>query len=209
MFGVENTPELRKSLARIIALAWVDPEYKARLLSSPKEVFTEEGIALPKEVNLTVVEDTPTHRNIVLADKPLPPQNRVTALPPNPDFYSIHAHIYERAREDPEFKQQLKAAPAEVVRILGAKLAPFVTFSVYEDTPTQRYFILPLTPRARVTTEVSPPGVIILDATAVNANVNVNANVQANVNVQANINADMQVNGAAVATVVVAVAVLI
>ena len=33
--------------------------------------------------------------------------------------------------------------------------------------------------------------------------------VQADVNVQANINADMQVNGAAVATVVVAVAVLI
>jgi hypothetical protein len=204
-YGLENTPDLRRKLARIVATAWVDPEYRGELLASPREVFASEGIESPPDVRLTVVEDTPGHRHVVLADKPLPPQNRVTSLPPHPDFYSVQAYAYERARTDPEFKRALESRPAETLRGLGARLPRWVSVSVHEDTETDRYFVLPLTPRARVSTEALPPGRVVLDVTTTTTTVNASVNINANLNV----NVDTTVNGAVTAVVIVAVAVLI
>lgn len=202
-------PDLHRKLAKIVASAWLDPEYKQKVLEAPRDTFEEAGIDLPPEIDLTVLEDTPDHRHIILADRPLPPHNQVTTLPPVPDFYSTYAYIYTHALARPEFKDELLADPAGKFRQLGVLLPEEVTVSVHEDTDTERYFSLPMTPRARVTIEMNDNNLAVLDATAVNANVNVNANVQANVNADTNINAALQVNGAAVATVVVAVAVLI
>jgi hypothetical protein len=57
--------------------------------------------------------------------------------------------------------------------------------------------------------ELHEQNMALLDATAINVNANVNANGGVNVNGVVNINGAVQVNGGAVATVVVAVAVLI
>jgi hypothetical protein len=173
-YGLDNTPDLRRKLARIVATAWVDPEYRGELLASPRAVFASEGIETPPDVRLTVVEDTPGHRHVVLADKPLPPQNRVASLPPHPDFYSVQAYAYERARTDPEFKRALESRPAETLRGLGARLPGWVGVSVHENTETDRYFVLPLAPRARVSTEPLPAGRLVLDATTTTTTVLVN-----------------------------------
>jgi hypothetical protein len=158
---------------------------------------------------VTILEDTPTHRNIILAEKRLPAQNQVLSLPPVPDFYSVYSYIYTRAQQDPAFKKQFLADPTATVRSLGALLPEGTTVSVYQDTWEHRYFVLPMTPRSRITIEMNEQNTAILDATAVNANVNANANANVNVNGVTNVNGALQVNGVAVGTVVVAVAVLI
>jgi hypothetical protein len=205
----KNNPDLNRKLAKIVASAWLDPEYRQQVLEAPKKTFEEAGIDLPPELNLTVVEDTPEVRNVILADDALPPQNQVTRLSPVPDFYSAYSYVYTYSIADPQFKANFLRDPKGTFSGLGVRLPEETTITVYQDTDTQRYFALPMTPRSRITIETNDRNVAVLDATAVNANVNVNANVQANVNAEVNVNGAVQVNGAAVATVVVAVAVLI
>ena len=44
--------------AQIVAKAWLDPELRARLLTSPATVLREHGIAVPTTAEVRVVEDT-------------------------------------------------------------------------------------------------------------------------------------------------------
>jgi hypothetical protein len=204
-----STPDVNRKLVKVVANAWLDPDYKQRLLGTPKKTIEEAGIDLPAYVNLSVVEDTPVLRNMILADKPLPPQARVKVLAAKPDFFSAYSYIYEKCIEDPAFKARFLAEPEAVLTQLGVAVPPGLRIRVYQDTDQERFFALPMTPKSRITIELNEASMAVLDATAVNANVNINANVQANVNADVTVNAAVQVNAAAFATVVVAVAVLI
>ncbi|MDQ1256680.1 MAG: hypothetical protein QG656_1279 [Candidatus Hydrogenedentes bacterium] len=62
--------EFLKKWSRIVAKAWADEDYKARLLADPAAVLAEEGVAIPEGVALTVVENTPTHMHLVLPPVP-------------------------------------------------------------------------------------------------------------------------------------------
>ena len=44
--------------AQVIARAWLDPDFKSRLLHAPKETLTEFGVDVPPGVELRVVQDT-------------------------------------------------------------------------------------------------------------------------------------------------------
>ena len=44
--------------AQVVAKSWLDPELKARLLTSPATVLREHGIAVPTTAEVRVVEDT-------------------------------------------------------------------------------------------------------------------------------------------------------
>src|SRR4051794_16984819 len=101
-----DNPKVNRILAKIVAQAWLDPDFRQSLLKQPKPNFVKAGIPLPADVDLTVVEDTPTYRNIILADKRLPARNQVLALSPTPDFYSVYSYVYTRVQQDPEFKKQ-------------------------------------------------------------------------------------------------------
>jgi len=50
-----NNPAAR-ARAKIIVRAWKDPEFKARLMADPKTVCRENGLELPDEMNLEVLE---------------------------------------------------------------------------------------------------------------------------------------------------------
>ncbi|NCR02474.1 MAG: NHLP leader peptide family natural product precursor [Microcystis aeruginosa LG13-03] len=50
----------------IVARAWRDAAFKQQLLSNPKAVLTEAGMSVPEDVELQVVQDTPTLRHLVL-----------------------------------------------------------------------------------------------------------------------------------------------
>jgi hypothetical protein len=54
----------RTVLAMVVARAWRDEEYKRRFLSDPKGVLAEEGVEIPDDVELRVLEDTPTAKYI-------------------------------------------------------------------------------------------------------------------------------------------------
>ncbi|MBD2287754.1 NHLP leader peptide family natural product precursor [Microcystis wesenbergii FACHB-1317] len=54
----------------IVARAWRDAAFKQQLLGNPKTVLTEAGMSVPEDVELQVVQDTPTLRHLVLPVAP-------------------------------------------------------------------------------------------------------------------------------------------
>ncbi len=60
------------SISKVIARAWADPAYKAKLLSDPRAVLAEAGVTVPAGTTVKVVEDTADTRHLVL---PVAPPN--------------------------------------------------------------------------------------------------------------------------------------
>ena len=59
-----------KQWAKIVAKAWLDEDYKQRLLTDAASVMKEEGMEVPEGVKLNVVEATDTETWMVLPPKP-------------------------------------------------------------------------------------------------------------------------------------------
>ncbi len=55
---------------RIIAKAWADDDFKARLLADPAAIAAAEGIAVPAGVKIVVHENKPGELHVVLPAKP-------------------------------------------------------------------------------------------------------------------------------------------
>ena len=55
---------------KIIARAWRDPAFKAKLLADPHATLKEAGVTVPEGVTVKVVENTDTHHHLVLPPKP-------------------------------------------------------------------------------------------------------------------------------------------
>ena len=60
------------TIAKAIARAWADTDYKAKLLSNPQAALAEHGVEIPTGVTVKVVEDTADIRHLVL---PVAPPN--------------------------------------------------------------------------------------------------------------------------------------
>ena len=59
-----------QAYGKIIARAWADPAFKAKLIADPSAVLTAEGGTLPAGVSVKVVENTDTTFHFVLPAKP-------------------------------------------------------------------------------------------------------------------------------------------
>ena len=55
---------------KIIAKAWRDPSFKAKLIADPQGTLKQAGVSIPGDVTVKVVEDTDTHFHLVLPAKP-------------------------------------------------------------------------------------------------------------------------------------------
>jgi hypothetical protein len=72
--------EKAKQWGQIVAQAWADPAFKARLLADPRGVAEAHGIALPADKTVQVTESTDdTGSRTEYADDTI-----VLLLPPNP-----------------------------------------------------------------------------------------------------------------------------
>ena len=71
---MKRTIEERKQYSKIIAKAWVDEEFKAKLLADPVTVLAENGLEIPQGMTSRFVEKK---ENEILL--PLPPRPRDTA----------------------------------------------------------------------------------------------------------------------------------
>jgi hypothetical protein len=69
-FNQEQAEEYAKKYGQIVAKAWADEEFKARLLADPAAVLQSEGISIPAGVELRAVENTPEVMYISLPPKP-------------------------------------------------------------------------------------------------------------------------------------------
>lgn len=59
-----------QQIAKIIAKAWADEDFKRRLIADPAAVLRAENMCVPEGVTLKVVENTETISHIVLPAKP-------------------------------------------------------------------------------------------------------------------------------------------
>ncbi len=118
--------------ARVVAKAWTDPAFKARLLADGTAALAELDIAGP-EGNVRVIENTPRVHNLVVCTLcscyPWP----LLGLPPI--WYKSFAY---RARA--------VAEPRAVLREFGVELGADVEVRVWDSSAEVRYLVLPERP---------------------------------------------------------------
>jgi len=62
---------IRQAWPRVIAKAWLDPQYKARLITDAAKVLREEeAIAIPDGCRLTILQSTDKSTHLVLPRRP-------------------------------------------------------------------------------------------------------------------------------------------
>ena len=119
--------------ARVVARAWVDPEYRRRLLGDATAAVAELGIGGPEGGHLRVVENTPRVHNVVVCSLcscyPWP----VLGLPPA--WYKSPAYRSRAVRE-----------PRKLLAEMGLALAPEVEIRVWDSSAELRYLVLPERP---------------------------------------------------------------
>lgn len=62
--------EMRKVLAKLIAKAWADARFKAKLMADPASVLRAEGVAIPEGMTIDVFENTDERIHLVIPKKP-------------------------------------------------------------------------------------------------------------------------------------------
>jgi nitrile hydratase len=118
--------------ARVVARAWVDPAFRARLLANGTAACEELGTAMGA-VKLVVVESTPEVHNLVVCTLCSCYPRALLGLPP--DWYKSRAYRARAVRE-----------PRAVLSEFGTELADDVTVRVHDSTADMRYLVLPLRP---------------------------------------------------------------
>lgn len=118
--------------AKVVARAWVDPEYRSRLLADSAAACTELGIELDGTLLVTVENTDSVHNVIVCTLCSCYPRN-LLGLPP--DWYKSHAYRKRVVRE-----------PRAVMAEFGLELPNQVTVRVHDSTADMRYLVLPVRP---------------------------------------------------------------
>jgi len=119
--------------ARVVARAWVDPEYRRRLLADGTAGIAELGYGGPEGQHLVVVENRPALHNVVVCTLcscyPWP----VLGLPPA--WY-----------KSPEYRARMVREPRALLREMGLDLPPAVEIRVWDSSAEIRYLVLPERP---------------------------------------------------------------
>ena len=119
--------------ARLVARAWVDPEFKKRLLADAGSAAAEFGYVPHGKEHLVALENTPEWHNLVVCTLcscyPWP----VLGLPP---VWYKSAPYRSRAVIDPR----------GVLRELGLEISEDVEIRVWDSTSEMRYLVLPERP---------------------------------------------------------------
>jgi nitrile hydratase len=118
--------------ARVVARAWVDPDYKARLLANGSAAVEELGIDM-EGVKLVVVENTPEVHNLIVCTLCSCYPRPVLGLPP--DWYKSRAYRSRAVRE-----------PRALLQEFGTAVPDGVTVRVHDSSADMRYLVLPMRP---------------------------------------------------------------
>lgn len=120
--------------ARVVAKAWLDPEFRARLLANGKAAVAELGIELPvHHRHLVVLENTNEVHNVICCTLCSCTALTVIGLPP--DWY-----------KDLEYRARVVRESRTVLREMGLSLPPDVEIRVWDTTADTRYMVLPQRP---------------------------------------------------------------
>jgi len=141
--GVLTADEVRRQIekmdsrspaigARVVARAWSDPAFKARLLADGSAACRELGIDMGA-TNLVVVENEPAAHNLVVCTLCSCYPRALLGLPP--DWYKSRDYRARAVRE-----------PRAVLAEFGTVLPAGTTVRVHDSTADMRYLVLPLRP---------------------------------------------------------------
>jgi nitrile hydratase len=116
--------------ARVVARAWVDPDFRARLLADPVNTISEYH---PQTVPIAVLEDTPAVHNVIVCTLCSCYPSGLLGNPPA--WYKSF-----------EYRSRVVREPRAVLAEFGMDVEPEVELRVHDSTAEQRYLVLPLRP---------------------------------------------------------------
>ena len=119
--------------AKVVARAWVDPGFRARLLTNGRAACEELGISFYDDTQLIVLENTDKVHNLIVCTLCSCYPRPVLGLPP--DWYKARPY---RARAVKE--------PRKVLSEFGTEIPEDVEIRVSDSTAIQRYLVLPQRP---------------------------------------------------------------
>jgi nitrile hydratase len=119
--------------ARVVAKAWVDRDFKQKLLGEPAQTLASLGYAGMQGEHTTVVENTPTLHNMVVCTLcscyPWP----LLGLPP----------VWYKSAP---YRSRVVIDPRGVLRDFGVELPSDTEIRVWDSTAEMRYLVLPMRP---------------------------------------------------------------
>jgi nitrile hydratase len=120
--------------ARVVARAWVDPEFRKRLLANGRDAVAELGLSMPKHHrHLVVLENAPNVQNVICCTQCSCTAFSLIGLPP--DWY-----------KDLEYRARVVRESRTVLREMGLDLGPEIEVRVWDTTADTRYMVLPERP---------------------------------------------------------------
>lgn len=118
--------------ARVVARAWVDPDYKQRLLANGTKACEELGLEVPA-LKLLVVENTDEAHNAIVCTLCSCYPRMLLGIPP--EWYKSRNYRSRMVRE-----------PRAVLAEFGLEIAEHVAIRVHDSTADMRYLVLPMRP---------------------------------------------------------------
>jgi nitrile hydratase subunit alpha len=122
--------------ARLVARAWRDEAFRARLLADANAALPELGLSMGgglQEQRLQVVENTADTHNVIVCT--LCSCYPIALLGPSPTWYKSEAYRSRVVRD-----------PRGVLREFGFELDPTTRISVWDASAESRYLVLPRRP---------------------------------------------------------------
>ena len=141
--GVMTAEEIRKEIekvdsvepslgGRIVARAWTDSAFKARLLESGTQAVKEFGIDMG-DAELIAVENTAERHNLIVCTLCSCYPWMVLGLPP-------------RWYKDPQYRSRIVREPRSVLKEMGLDLPADVEIRIWDSSAEVRYMVLPQQP---------------------------------------------------------------
>jgi nitrile hydratase len=142
--GIITTDEVRQQIeavdtrtpadgAKVIARAWVDPAFKARLLANAKAAVAELGLDSGESPVLVAIENTSKVHNVVVCTLCSCYPRALLGLPP--DWY-----------KSLNYRSRAVLDPRSVLKEFGLELEPGVEVRVYDSSADMRYLVIPERP---------------------------------------------------------------
>ena len=119
--------------AKVVARAWTDPEFRARLLEDATSACAEMGYAGPQGEYIVALENTPDRHNVIVCTQCSCTAWPLLGLPP--DWY-----------KSPAYRARVVREPRKVLREMGLWLSDEVAIRVWETSAETRYMVIPLRP---------------------------------------------------------------
>lgn len=131
---IEDTESRNPGLgAKVVAHAWVDPEFRRRLLADPKPTLEAFGIDTANSPELKVVENTEGVHHMIVCTLCSCYPKMLLGIPP----------AWYKSRE---YRSRAVIEPRAVLREFGCEVPDDVEVRVVDSTADLRYFVLPQRP---------------------------------------------------------------